>query len=84
MTLSLRNCPFAYRCERQWTQLKKTADPDVRFCTECQQEVHRCHTDAELTQAIALNRCVALRLDDFLQADGELAMGMMAPPPHRR
>lgn len=83
MALSIRNCPFAFRCDRKWTALKRTADPDVRFCGDCQREVHRCHTDQELAQAVALNRCVALQVDAFVHPD-DLPMGFPATPPRRR
>lgn len=66
MTTSIRNCTFAYRCDRQWSKLKKTRDPDVRYCGDCQREVFFCHTDAALVEAIALNRCVAINVDNHL------------------
>lgn len=80
MALSIRNCPFAFRCDRKWSALKATRDPDVRFCGDCQREVFRCHTDEELVQAVALNRCVAIQVDRFLPHQ-ELAVGMMACGP---
>lgn len=80
MTLSLRNCPFAFRCDRQWSGLKRTAHPDVRFCTDCQREVYRCHTDRDLREAVALNRCVAIQVEDFLGAPERELMGVPLPP----
>jgi hypothetical protein len=57
---TIRNCRFAFKCTRTWESLIDTGRPDVRFCGECQQEVHFCHTDAQLAHAIRMNRCVAI------------------------
>lgn len=85
MILSIRNCPFAFRCDRQWTGLKRTAHPDVRFCGDCQREVYRCHTDQDLVEAVALNRCVAIRVEDYLGGPGRMVMGVppQESPPYR-
>ena len=40
--------------------LIETGQVDIRFCGDCQQAVHYCHTDGELAEAIRLNRCVAI------------------------
>jgi hypothetical protein len=37
-----------------------TDKDDVRFCSECQREVHFCADVYELANAVALNRCVAI------------------------
>jgi len=58
----IRNCRFAYKCEAKWEQLPETDDPSVRFCLDCEKEVHYCLTDEQLAEAIRLNRCVAVRL----------------------
>lgn len=82
MTLSIRNCPFAFRCDRKWSALKRTADPDVRFCGDCQREVYRCHTDRELVEAVALNRCVTIQVDEYVRGPEGVTMGYVAPPPY--
>ena len=56
----IRNCKFAYKCNKKWDDLEATGDAKVRFCQECRQEVFRCLTDDELAQAIRLNHCVAI------------------------
>lgn len=81
MTLSIRNCPFAFRCDRKWTGLKRTANPDVRFCGDCEREVYRCHTDAQLVESVALNRCVAIRVEDYVGGPERILMGVPAEPP---
>lgn len=60
MTLQLRNCEFAFQCNAQWDKLAKTDQDSVRFCNECEKEVHRCETDEELLRAIRSNLCVAI------------------------
>lgn len=55
----IRNCVFAYKCEADWEELEDTNKEKIRFCKECQKEVHFCETDKELTEAIRENFCVA-------------------------
>ena len=57
---TIRNCKFAFKCTRTWESLIETGQVDIRFCGDCQQAVHYCHTDGELAEAIRLNRCVAI------------------------
>lgn len=56
----LRNCKLAFKCDARWDDLVLTGRSKVRFCNDCQQEVHRCETDEELLQAIRSNLCVAI------------------------
>ena len=44
-----------------------TRDPDIKFCDVCQQEVFFCHTDADLTEAIVRNRCIAINVENHLE-----------------
>jgi len=59
---TIRNCRFAYKCTKQWTDLTKTDSviDNVRHCDDCQQSVYLCWTDAQLVKAIRLDRCVAI------------------------
>lgn len=56
----LRNCKLAFKCDAKWGDLAATGRSKIRFCNDCQQEVHRCETDEELLQAIRSNLCVAI------------------------
>lgn len=67
-TASIRNCKFAFRCDRRWADLTPTRDPDIKFCNGCQQEVFFCHTDAALVEAIVRNRCVAIYVENHLDS----------------
>ncbi len=59
----IRNCRFAYKCTKKWSDLRQTQRyiDNVRFCDECEQEVHLCITDAQLSKAIRENKCIAIR-----------------------
>ena len=76
METSIRNCRFAYRCAKNWTHLATTENPDIRYCADCQREVVFCHTDAELTSSIVLNRCVAISLKERLNKNRRVLMGV--------
>lgn len=68
MGITIRNCTFAYRCDRKWAELTKSDNPDVRFCNECQKNVYFCRSDDELAEAVKQDRCVAIeRSSDQLE-----------------
>lgn len=77
MAITLRNCSFAFKCDKSWTLLEKTKDASIRFCTQCQKEIHYCDNDEELVQSIALNRCVAIQVKNHLRNDDVVVVGMM-------
>lgn len=78
---SIRNCRFAYRCGKNWSNLATTENPDIRYCGDCQREVVFCHTDAELASSIALNRCVAISLKERFNKNRRVVMGVPAVRP---
>lgn len=60
--LTIRNCPFRFRCTQKWSQLQETPDSLVRFCGECQKNVHYCSSDGEIAAALRSNKCVAMEI----------------------
>ena len=60
----IRNCIFGFKCNAKWSEMDDVGEDDnsreVRFCGNCQKEVHETRTPEELTLNIKLNRCVAL------------------------
>ncbi len=57
----VRNCPFAYRCDKRWENLTTTENPRIRHCDACELPVYLCRTREELTRAIFARQCIALR-----------------------
>ena len=57
---AIRNCRFAFKCDQQWRDLAETSSEKVRSCADCGHDVFFCETDAELIDAIRMNRCVAI------------------------
>ena len=57
--ISIRNCRFAFKCDKKWGDLDATEEDSIRFCNACEKEVHFCEDDEELARNIRLNRCVA-------------------------
>jgi hypothetical protein len=86
LSIVLRNCTFAFKCDRQWEQLKHTSQDGIRFCGECQKEVYFCTDAYELSNAVALNRCVAIVVEDHLAP--RVLLGALKPlgwvPPEDR
>lgn len=62
--VTIRNCTFAFKCQAKWNSLIKTDSEGIRFCNDCQREVHFCEDDDELVRSIRLNKCVAIYKDD--------------------
>ena len=57
--VSIRNCKFAFKCDKKWEDLIETNEDEIRFCDSCEREVHFCADDEELAYSVRLNRCVA-------------------------
>ncbi len=70
--LTIRNCVFAFKCTAKWEELDETADDSIKFCQECQKEVHYCSDDDELVTAVRLNRCVAIEKDPCFRTIGDI------------
>ncbi|QQD21099.1 hypothetical protein GJQ54_04630 [Oceanospirillaceae bacterium ASx5O] len=66
MSEVIRNCPWGFKCDKQWQQLTPTADANVRFCTQCQKEVHWVADRSQLADAVVLNRCVAFNMGQLM------------------
>src|SRR5262245_38633654 len=58
----IENCDelFAFKCPKQWEQLKGTDDPTVRHCDACRKEVYYCHTVREAFEHARHGDCVAI------------------------
>jgi hypothetical protein len=81
MPAAIRNCVFAFQCTRTWDSLRPTGSQGIRFCDDCQREVHFCRDARALSRAIALNRCVAIVAGD-IEGDGPgpLLLGEVIAP----
>jgi hypothetical protein len=59
------NCAnaFEFVCPRYWESLSEGADPNIRFCSVCNQQVYRCETPLEFVSNAELGHCVAVPAD---------------------
>ena len=55
----IRNCPWGYKCEKTWEDLRPSNERNTRFCDACEQNVYLCETQKDLSFSILSNRCVA-------------------------
>lgn len=63
----IRNCVFDFKCAANWDGMKPTSEQTVRHCVLCQKDVYFISTPEELTEAINLNRCVAIAPPESLK-----------------
>lgn len=56
---NIRNCPWGYNCEKTWSSLAITGRRDVRYCHACEEPVHLCRTQRDVSRSVLGNRCVA-------------------------
>jgi hypothetical protein len=72
---SVSNCKpvFKFRCPKKWDDLQRTADPTVRFCQECRENVYLTRNDTETLQRARAGQCVA-RLSPQ-EEDGRTLLG---------
>jgi hypothetical protein len=64
MRTAIRNCTFAYKCDKKWDELVATLNPNERYCGTCEKNVYFCETNDDFAAAILLNRCVAVSIED--------------------
>jgi len=58
----VENCEvrFKFRCPKQWQNLARTDDSQVRFCAGCRKNVYYCVTIAEARNHASRGHCVAV------------------------
>jgi hypothetical protein len=58
----IENCEvrFKFRCPKQWQNLARTDDSQVRFCDACRKNVYYCGTIAEARDHARRGHCVAV------------------------
>ena len=62
------NCPalrlplplLSYQCPEVWWTMGETADPNIRHCDTCNNEVHLCRTPEEFVEATVQGHCVGI------------------------
>jgi hypothetical protein len=74
--LLIRNCRFAFKCDAVWENLEQKRNPKIRFCPTCTKNVYLCEDDAELSNNIVKNRCVAI----FRHEAAEMVLGKIMDP----
>jgi uncharacterized protein (TIGR02996 family) len=82
--LPIEKCSFAFECPKRWENLQAVADvPNLRFCSECQQNVYHCHTIEEARDHAWQGHCVAVAAA-LSRKKGDLEvrmlMGRIRPP----
>jgi hypothetical protein len=61
MSLTIKNCTFAFQCPMKWDALR--ADPHdakKRHCDRCKRPVFLCTSDEELNQHVKAKDCIAI------------------------
>ncbi len=63
LPLRLRNCNFKFKCTQSWELLEITDEEGVRFCKDCQKDVHMVGTLSDLYKSLKNDFCVAIPFD---------------------
>lgn len=71
---------FQFECPRQWGELRKTSDPLVRECDQCQESVHLASTPESFEEHTALGHCVAVWDGEQTELKEKLAAQRAANP----
>lgn len=59
-----RDCRVNYKCPKAWGDLNKTDNPDVRYCNQCEKNVHFCADVDALKEANIEYLCVAVPVSE--------------------
>lgn len=62
---SIRGClpRFRFQCPQRWLALQPTTEKRIRFCPQCQREVHWCDDESTARMIGREGKCVALSDD---------------------
>ena len=75
----VRNCEFKFKCIQNWDLLGiKEGIKDVKYCSECQKDVHLVKDAWELVIAIEKNYCVAISRITSIEAKNVKNIGKMS------
>jgi len=80
----IRNCKVEFKCPERWDELEEQDNPDTRHCNVCDENVFLCTTDAQIAEAIRLDRCVAI--SPASESNDEFEphfVGKLAPPEYK-
>lgn len=58
------DCRVNYKCPKAWGDLNKTDNPDVRYCNQCEKNVHFCADVDALKEANIEDLCVAVPVSE--------------------
>jgi hypothetical protein len=70
------NWKFKFQCPRHWNGLRETADPNVRTCESCLENVYLCKDEDEVRRRSSQGQCVAL---GFFRDNGAMLLGRLRP-----
>jgi hypothetical protein len=67
---TITNCPprFRFPCPKTWSSLEPTADPRIRYCSECQRNVHWCENQVVAQRLEGQGKCVALAHREYVES----------------
>ncbi|WP_338846309.1 hypothetical protein V8J88_21435 [Massilia sp. W12] len=76
----MTHCHLSFVCGKKWDDLAATPEASARYCNDCGKNVFKIKTEAQLSVATALRRCVAIADDnDFISAIGESTFEWLEP-----
>jgi uncharacterized protein (TIGR02996 family) len=64
---------FEFPCPNRWADLQPTGEAGVRYCAECQKNVHYCASQDEAEQHAIRGNCIAISSRLALQVEDERA-----------
>jgi hypothetical protein len=67
--VNISNCEIKFKCPNIWGNLKKTENPKVRFCDECQENVYIVEDIENFPKD---KKCVMIPLSDSTEIMGEI------------
>lgn len=74
------SCAFAFKCPKTWNRLTPTANSGIRYCSECNREVHLALTEEDFRRHAEGKRCVAVKVLTPDTAEPAYLVGSLATP----
>lgn len=78
----ISNCLWGYQCSQTWGSLKKTLNPNIRFCFQCRKDVFKTASENELIENVKLNRCIYFSKSLLISDDDKKESTMLLGRPY--
>ena len=83
MSNKIENCEFRfdYICPLKWSNLKKTDEPNIKYCDKCSKLVYKCSSKRDYLKHSKKNHCIFVEIVSY---DDDYFPPLMGKPKYKK